>query len=191
MKIVIMRHGKPILDLEEIMYQKMPATQLAEIVDEYERTDLDQINLPHSDTLVIAAECAISVCSDLPRAISSIKVLGVEKITKIDPIFRESTLPYLELKRPELTFFSWAIIFRLAWLCGFSRNGESILKAKERAKCGAKILEGFAKEKATVLHVGHGIMNRLLIKELKRRNWKIKECTGEKYWSYTVLEYET
>jgi broad specificity phosphatase PhoE len=191
MKIVIMRHGKPILDLEEIKYQKIPASQLAKIVDKYERTDLDLTNLPHDDTLLMAAECAVSVCSDLPRAISSIKVLGLEKITKIDPTFRESALPYLELKRPKLSFFTWAIIFRLAWLCGFSKNGESIMKAKARAKCGTKILEDFAKEKTAVLHVGHGIMNRLLIKELKRRNWQVKERTSEEYWSYTVLEYKT
>jgi broad specificity phosphatase PhoE len=186
-----MRHGKPNLDLEEIKYQKMPAARLAKIVYEYERADLDRLNLPLNDPLTIASKCAISVCSDLPRAISSINMLGLQRINQIDPIFRESALPYLEWQRPNLTFFSWAIIFRLAWLCGFSRNGESIWEAKVRAKRGAKILEDFAKDKTTVLHVGHGIMNRLLIKELKRRSWQVKARTGEKYWSYTVLEYET
>jgi broad specificity phosphatase PhoE len=100
-------------------------------------------------------------------------------------------LPYLEWNSPKLTLFSWFIIFRLAWLCGFSKNGESIHNAKARAKLGADRLEHSAKEVGAVLHVGHGIMNRLLIKELKQRNWFVKSHTGEKYWSYTILKYET
>ncbi len=185
-----MRHGKPVMDLDKIKYQKMPATHLAKIVDEYEKTDLDHLNLPLDEALEIAAESTVSVCSDLPRAISSVRVLGLEKVIRIDPVFRESALPYLELKRPKLTFFTWAILFRLAWFCGFSRNGESIRNAKVRAKYGANILENFAEKETVVLHVGHGIMNRLLIKEFKRKGWKVKDCTGEKYWSYTVLEYK-
>jgi broad specificity phosphatase PhoE len=189
-KIIIMRHGKPDLDLEKIKYQKMPAAHIAKILYEYERTDVDRLSQPSTESLAIAAECAISVCSDLPRAISSIHVLGLDIMNQVDSQFRELGLPYLEWKRPRLTFFSWAIIFRLAWFCGFSRNGESILKAKARAKRGTAILESFAQKHQTVLHVGHGFMNRLLIKELTRRSWQIKEHTGEKYWSYTVLEYE-
>jgi broad specificity phosphatase PhoE len=79
----------------------------------------------------------------------------------------------------------------LAWVCGFSKNGESFKDAKLRSKLAADILEQTANDTRSVLHVGHGIMNHLLIKELRRRKWLVKGHTGEKYWSYTVLEYET
>jgi hypothetical protein len=171
--------------------QRIPSIHLGRIVAEYERTDIDSLNRPAENSLDIAKECSISICSDLPRAISSINALGLEKINQIDPIFRESALPYLEWKYPRLTFFGWAIIFRTAWFCGFSKNGESIEAARSRAKLGAQKLEYFAKENVSVLNVGHGIMNRLIIKGLKRNGWLVKEHTGEKYWSYTVLENET
>ncbi|MCU7937580.1 MAG: histidine phosphatase family protein [Candidatus Thiodiazotropha sp. (ex Dulcina madagascariensis)] len=168
----------------------MPSNQLGKIVSDYENTDLDSLDLPSERSLVIARECSISISSDLPRAKSSAMALGLDNVNQIDPILRESSLPYLELEFPKLTFFSWAIIFRLAWFCGFSKNGESIKEAKSRAKLGAEKLERLAKENSSVLNVGHGIMNRLVVKELKSRGWQAKECTGEKYWSYTVLENE-
>jgi broad specificity phosphatase PhoE len=186
-----MRHGKPQIDLESIKSQTMPSNQLGRIVSEYENTELDQLEPPSERSLSIAKECSISITSDLPRAKSSAIALGLEKVNQIDSNLRESALPYLELTFPKLTFFSWAIIFRLAWICGFSKNGESIKEAKSRAKLGAEKLESLARENSSVLNIGHGIMNRLIIKELKSKGWKVRECTGEKYWSYTVLINET
>jgi hypothetical protein len=39
-KIVVMRHGKPQIDLESIKSQTMPSNQLGRIVSEYENTEL-------------------------------------------------------------------------------------------------------------------------------------------------------
>jgi hypothetical protein len=186
-----MRHGKPQIDLESMKSKVMPSNQLGRIVSEYENTELDQLESPSEKSLSIAKECPISITSDLPRAKSSAVALGLEKVNQIDSNLRESTLPYLELTFPKLTFFSWAIIFRVAWICGFSKNGESIKEAKSRAKLGAEKLESLAREYSPVLNIGHGIMNRLIVKELKSRGWRTIECTGENYWSYTVLENET
>ncbi len=189
MKIVIMRHGKPNLDLEAIKSLRMSPAQMAQIVYEYEFSDLDPLSPPNEDSRRVAQECTISISSDLPRSISSSKFLGFDEVNRIDPCFRESALPYVEWSGPKLSFFSWAIIFRLAWLCGFSKNGESIQAAKARSKLAADTLERSSRKVEAVLHVGHGIMNRLLVKELKRRTWLVKSHMGEKYWSYTILEY--
>jgi hypothetical protein len=186
-----MRHGKPSLDLEAIKSERMASARLGQIVNEYERSDLDPSYKPGKDSINIAKEYSVSISSDLPKFISSTKLLGFGGINSVDPCFRESALPYLAWNSPNLTFFTWAIIFRLAWLCGFSKNGESFKDAKLRSVLGADKLEHSAREEGTVLHVGHGIMNRLLIKELRRRKWVVKGHTGEKYWSYAVLEYET
>jgi len=188
MKIIIMRHGKPLLDLEAMKYQRMPSARLGQIVNEYETSDLDPSNAPDKDSICAAEECAISISSDLPRAISSSMLLGFEKTNRVDPCFREPALPHMEWSRPKLTLYSWAILFRLAWLCGFSKNGESVQEVKARSKLGADKLEHLAREGDAVLHVGHGIMNRLLVRELRRRKWLVKRHTGENYWSYTVLE---
>ena len=189
MKIVIMRHGRPVLDLEAIKSQRMPSAQLGQIVNAYELSDLDPMGAPDEDSICVAKECAISISSDLPRAISSSKLLGFEGTNRVEPCFREPALPHMEWRRPKLALYSWAILFRLAWLCGFSKNGESIHETKARSRLGADKLELFARESEAVLHVGHGIMNRLLVRELRRRKWLVKKRTGEKYWSYTILEY--
>lgn len=182
-----MRHGKPILDLDNIKTQWMSANRVGEIVREYEMSGLDLSFLPQADSIQIANGCALSMSSDLPRAIQSSELLGLGKSNNVDRCFRESALPYLELSQPQLTFFTWAILFRLAWLCGFSKNGESFKDAKSRAIVGADLIESSVEENGSVLHIGHGIMNRLIIKELRRRKWKAVSHTGEEYWSYTVL----
>lgn len=186
-----MRHGKPTFDLEKIKYQRMPATRLREIVGIYETSDLDFSCSPDANSIKIAQECSLSISSDLPRGISSCELLGLGNVNTIDPCFRESAPPFLEFSWPRLTFFSWAVVFRVAWLFGFSKNGESFKDAKLRSRLCADKLEILSRETGAVLHVGHGIMNRLLIKELKRRKWLVKDHTGEKYWSYTIMECET
>ena len=191
MKIVVMRHGKPRLDLEVIKSSKMASSSLGEIVERYELTELDKSFPPDDDAVNISKVCVSSLSSDLPRAVSSIEILGLSEVNCDDSLFRESALPYLELDSPRLSFFTWAIIFRIAWFFGFSKNGESIRKAKNRASQGVDKLENVVRKECTLLFMGHGIINRLIIIELKRRKWKVREKTAEKYWSYTVLEYET
>ena len=190
MKIVIMRHGKPQVDLEVMKTKTLPSNQLGGIIDDYETTDLDSLDLPPAAALSLARKCSVSISSDLPRAVSTAQALGLATVNSVDPVFRESALPYVEWRYPKFTFFTWAILFRLLWLCGFSNNGESVKAAKSRAILAADKLEKLAGENETVINVGHGIMNRLVIKVLKRHGWRVIKRTGETYWSYTVLERE-
>ncbi len=137
MKIVIMRHGKPGFDFEAIKFKRMSSTQLGEIIYNYALSTLDPSSQPSSDSRRMVGKCHFSICSDLPRAIISCELLGGGENNTVDPCFRESALPFLDWHQPRLTFFSWAIIFRFAWLLGFSRNGESCKEAKLRSKLGA------------------------------------------------------
>ncbi len=186
--IVMMRHGKPLLDLEAGDGERMTAAQVGQVVSEYEKTELDALSVPPKASMDAANGCSWSICSDLPRAVSSIEALGLRNISTIDPLYRESAMPFIKSHFPRMTFFSWAVLFRIAWLVGFSRHGESIREAKIRAKRAADKLESLSEAHGSVLNLGHGIMNRLIIKELKLRGWQVRVRTGEKYWSYTVLE---
>jgi broad specificity phosphatase PhoE len=190
LRIVIMRHGKPKLDLEALKSQKMASCTLGKIVEKYALTELDNSIPPDSDALGVSKDCVSSMSSDLPRAISSIELLGLSEVNRAEPLFRESALPYLELRSPKLSFFTWAIVYRMAWFLGFSKNGESINNAKDRACRGVDRLVDMVYKERTILFMGHGIINRLIIKELKRRQWKVRKKLSERYWSYTVLEYE-
>jgi broad specificity phosphatase PhoE len=188
MKIVIMRHGKPTTDLNALTRKWLSPHNIGEIVNAYELVGLNTEHTPNAETKNIANLCKITLSSDLPRAIESLKMLGQTSYEN-DRIFRESTLPNVSWHQPKLSFFTWAVIFRVFWLFGFSKNGESIKVAKQRAKIGAKQLHDLAFKHDSVLLLGHGIINRLLTKELTNRGWRKIESTGEKYWSYKVFEY--
>ena len=117
-----------------------------------------------------ANTCQASLSSDLPRAITSVKLLGLENVNTIDECFQKSPFPYLNWNRARLSFVTWAVIFRLMWIVGFSKNGESLRAAKTRAQLGTdKLID-------------------LVIKALKNTNCAIKPHRGEQYWSYTLLE---
>jgi broad specificity phosphatase PhoE len=187
-EITIMRHGRPEIDLEELKQLKIAPNRLGEIVCAYESVGLRSSSRPPDDSIKTAKRCNLSISSDLPRALASIKSLGLESKNLPDACFRESPIPYPKWKRPSLSFLYWAIALRVAWLLGFSKNGESIQAAKKRAQIGALKLHNFAHAHQSVLLLGHGIMNRLVTKELKKSGWQEKVNTGEQYWSYSVLE---
>ncbi|MDP2573465.1 hypothetical protein Q8W40_14830 [Vibrio penaeicida] len=189
MKIVLMRHGQPELDLHSLKSQRFSSHDLGSLVLEYESSDLNFSTLPSEQAIKAAQGCNIAVSSQLPRAVSSVRMLGVEEVHHVQKCFRESDLPYLNWQTPKLNFLCWAVIFRLCWLFGFAKNGEPIHEAKERARLEANYLSALANQHESVFLLGHGIMNRLIAKQLKSQGWKQTESTGESYWSYSVFEY--
>lgn len=189
MKIILMRHGQPEIDLYSLKKVKLSPYGLGGIITEYEHTDLDFSLKPTELALKIAEKSKIIFSSQMPRAISSIKMLGVEDKTIFDEELKESALPFLNWKSPRLSFFTWCIIFRIAWMMGFSKNGESLKLAQIRAeKITIKLLDHAMKDE-TILLLGHGIMNRLITKILKKRGWKQSETTGDHYWSYSTFKF--
>ncbi|WMP19050.1 hypothetical protein [Thiothrix lacustris] len=48
-----------------------------------------------------------------------------------------------------------------------------------------------AEEYGSVLLVGHGIMNRLLAKELHKQGWQVELSPSSKHWAFGVYEYAT
>ena len=82
-------------------------------------------------------------------------------------------------------------VFRIMWFCGISRNVEPLGIAKQRAVQAADILVTSVKEaNGPVLLMGHGVMNRLIAKELVSMGWKEYRRLGNGYWSagiYSLL----
>ena len=74
---------------------------------------------------------------------------------------------------------------RLLWLFGFSRNGESLMKARKRAGEAAMTL---AEEHHDILLVGHGLMNLLIARALKKADWIGPSRPGPGHWGYGVYE---
>lgn len=180
-----MRHGKPAFT----GLRKVTSGEMADWVAKYNRADTGSDTPPNaSKSLATRAQRVIS--SPLPRAISSLRALGCEA-DLVDEVFREAELPLFTIPGLRLAPSFWAALFRVMWLCGISRQAERLTMAKKRAAQAAGMLASVAEHaNGPVLLMGHGIMNRLIARELTSLGWK-EHCRPEKgYWSAGVYKLQ-
>ncbi len=168
----------------------LSASEFKSWVDSYNANDLDNAVLPDHCTVKLAQSADFVICSDLPRSTESARYLGIETINLTSSHFQEAGLPVVSWNFPKLSVRVWAALFRVAWLGGLSRGSESFFEAKERAKKAAGTLIEKAGVHNRVLLVGHGIMNRLIAKELKMQGWRGPTVPVRKYWDYGVYRKE-
>ena len=159
----------------------IPAKDMGNFIRKYNEADIEK-ELPNR-----FPEADIYIASRLKRSIESTKLLGKEA-NKIDENFNEADLPYTDGELVKLPAKIWTVIFRIAWLFGYSRHSESYYDAKKRSILAADILMEHLKTNKTVLLMGHGVMNRLILKVLKSRGYSIATKTGSGSWGYTILQ---
>jgi broad specificity phosphatase PhoE len=184
MKIVILRHGKPVTP----SLRKLSASAFSEWVHEYNAAGLCPTSQPTDHAIKCADECNAVVCSVLPRSIESAKAFNNKSIVLSDPIFNEAGLPVANWETMKLSPKIWAVVFRILWLLGYSRNSESFKEAKSRASEAVEKLSEIAREYESVLFVGHGVYNRILANELRRHGWLGPKNPGSNHWAFGVYE---
>ncbi|MEJ2613047.1 MAG: phosphoglycerate mutase family protein [Candidatus Thiodiazotropha sp.] len=189
MKIILMRHGEPKINLSDMVKERYSAIEIEPLIKAYNESGLNAQNKPTSKALRVTKTCKAVVCSDLPRSIESAKALRVSKICLIDSVFRESDLPYAEWRYPRLELFTWFLFFRAIWFLGYSNNGEPISSARKRSKIAFLKLKQIVDEHGSVMLIGHGIINRLVAKELRKNGWCGPKNPGNNYWEYGIYEY--
>ena len=181
-QIIIMRHGKPLL--EKIGW--ISPAEMERWIELYNRSEvaIDQATAFNIDQ-VRSARCIVA--SPARRALSSLKALGyTPQVT--DAIFCEAQLPFALWRFPRLPPLFWAAIFRILWFFGYARGAESIKEAKIRARAAARKLASLA-EQGPVLFMGHGIINRLIAKELTALGWAGSIEQKCEYWSINVYKH--
>ena len=186
MQIVLMRHGEPETNLSNMLKLKCSAHELKALIRTYNDSGINKQNAPSSEALYVTKTCKSIACSDLRRSIESAKVLAVPKIDLVDSIFRESDLPHANWRYPKLELITWFFFFRAIWFLGYSKNGEPISTAQQRAKIAFMKLKQMAVEYGSVTLIGHGIVNRLVAKNLRADGWKGPKNPGNNYWDYGV-----
>ena len=179
-EIILMRHGQPAL----VTSNKVSALDMKDWIEGYNRAEITDQPVPAA-SLQLAATARVIVSSTAPRALSSLQALGLEP-SHVDALFCEAHLPYGQWKLPRLSPFTWAFILRLLWLCGYSRNVETVSGARLRASMAAQRLLSLASE-GPVLLLGHGFMNRMIAKELIAKGWTRQHHNGSRYWSADVF----
>lgn len=184
MKIVILRHGKPVIP----SLRKLSASAFSGWLSEYNAAGLCPTSKPTEHAQNYANRCNAIVCSELPRSIESANAFNSESIVLSDSIFNEAALPVANWQAIKLSPKTWAVVFRVLWLLGYSSNSESFKEAKSRASKAVEKLTEIALEYESVLFVGHGVYNRIMANELRRRGWFGPKNPGARHWAFGVYE---
>lgn len=185
MEIVLARHGKPNVR----HWAWITPRQMKEWIQIYNQAEVYSDNIP-SDTLRRARISRVIVSSSLPRCVQSARALNrasnMFKSILVEDGFCEADLPHGNWNVPILPLPVWGVLFRLAWFCGYSRNGESLSQAEKRAHGAAMRLVSLARENKSVFLVGHGIMTMLIAKHLLAMGWSGPKRPVMGYWQFTV-----
>lgn len=187
MKIILMRHGKPVL----ANTGWVTPVEMEQWIEHYNFAEVEADGVPPT-SLILASSAACVVASTSRRALSTVHALG-HTVCIADTVFCEAQLPFTLWRFPRLPPFVWAAFFRLLWFLGYSRDSESVEVAKARAKAATHQLIALADTggQSPVLLVGHGIMNRLIAKELIALGWSGISQQESKYWRASVYEFQT
>jgi hypothetical protein len=139
-------------------------------------------------TIDAARASRIVVASTSPRSTQSAERLSGSRACLSEAIFCEAGLPYSRWDVPRLPASVWAACFRLAWFCGYSAHAESVGEARARSHAAAERLIELAEENGSVFLVGHGIMTRLIARQLRRLGWFGPSWPAHRYWRFSIYE---
>ena len=186
MEIVIIRHGKSIVDTSGWVN----ALEFGECVKEYDNLGIDEEHLPSEEAIKKAESCNFTVCSTLARSLHSAKLLNIESPDLIGSLYRECELPYTNWKRIKLSKTTWPIVYRILQILGYSPNAESYKEAKIRSEEVAIELEKLAMNHGSVLFVGHGALSWLLHGHLLSMGWSGPNKSVRDHWDFRVYRYK-
>lgn len=184
MEISLIRHGvSKHVDNKRITYKDFKGW-----VEKYDHSGVFEQKIYPSETLRKIASAQLVVTSDLKRAIESAELLDSNLTLISKPEFREIELPHFikDVQNFKLKPNAWSAILRCLWFIGYSQGCEPLSKEKIRAKIAADLLIKYAQEHKSVALVGHGFFNRLIAKELKKRNWESDKKINSKHWNCTT-----
>ena len=185
-EILLVRHGRPACDDRT----PVQGPDFAQWLRVYDDAPLDPSAAPPAGLQARAAAAACVVTSTLRRARESAMLLAPNRTLLAEPVFAEAGIPARMPWRVALAPRYWGFFARVAWLCGWSGGAESLRQARDRADRAAERLGELARAHGSVMLVGHGMMNRLIARALRRRGWR-GAASGFTFWSLVALRRAT
>ena len=183
MKIVFIRHGKPDFDIRKWVSvdgvrQALLQYRFVRIFKVLE----GKIGIPEYGAT------AYVMASGLVRAQDSAR-LCLDCDFEVSDILDEADLPH---PNRLITPMSWSVllmVFRITWLLAYRSNAPGLRCDLERAEHASALLNERASRHVVVQVFGHGIMTRLIVRELVKAGWAIQTKTGSGYWSGIVMVF--
>lgn len=194
-RIVLVRHGRPAFDHRGWIAPKDMGARIARYgyagIQTNAGADTETVGerQAYAAAVTAARGAGCIAASDLARSKQSARLLANGRELLCEPLFREADMPYCKWGWPVLPYRLWCAMFRVAWLCGFSAQAESLADAEARARDAAQRLMDLARERGSVLLVGHGVMNRLIARDLLARGAMGPRRLGTGFWSTGVFEF--
>ena len=179
MKIVLIRHGKPVAADNP----RLSAVGFARWIRRYNASQVAVESRPAHINSEVQQYHALS--SDLTRAIHSGEIYcGSPPVTQ-SKLFREMDIPRYRLPFT-LKAWTWVYLCRVLWTLGFPGPFESYKDGKVRAREAALQLINEAQQRQNVVLFAHGYINLHIRRELKKRGWKVSQKSNQ-YWGMSML----
>ncbi|MEM1135976.1 MAG: histidine phosphatase family protein [Bacteroidota bacterium] len=186
-QIILIRHGEPALKKEGWVKRE----EAKQFIYAYDTVGIYDSKFKSAS--ITDDEVTVIHTSSLNRARHTAKFLfGEEKNYLNDTLFREFERKIAALPNLKLPLKTWLVTSRILWMMGMNKkNIESFSEAKRRAKRATSRLEQLTDENGKVVLVAHGFLNRYLIKNLKKRDWKVVRKGGKGYFAtWLLVQYE-
>jgi broad specificity phosphatase PhoE len=184
MRIVLIRHGQPHIDLSP----RTGHVGFSDYMDDYEAAGLAPVSLPPEELRDLVRELDHVFSSDRPRSRQSAERLAPHAALTVDPLFAEAPLasppvPFLRMEVPK-----WAVVSRILWHAGFHPRIENPRQARRRAAKAADILIARAREADIAALVAHGYFNWMIGRHLLKRGFARTGTHQARYWNTVVYE---
>lgn len=183
MKVSLIRHGRPAIDLTT----RITGRQFAAWLAAYDQAGLDR-SLPPSAALVSSlADCRLLLTSPTRRARESADCLALALQSRLVatpiPDAAEAPLP-TSLPWPFSTRSTiLVVVARALWLLRLAPAKENKSSVSLRARRLADHLTACSREAGHVALVGHGYMHLFTRRALEKSGWKCLRAQGHGYWS--------
>lgn len=179
MEIVLVRHGEPEFSAQQGS-SRVKATHMPGWIAGYDASGV--IGEPDCHAILADTRRTFVISSPLPRARASLQAMNLTPDLVADDL-REAPLPVVNLPWIQFSPQAWLVLFRLCWLSGALAGPEAKKQTMQRAEKMAHTLIAHAQQHERVLSMGHGVINRLIARELEKAGWVKGEHTGSGYWS--------
>jgi broad specificity phosphatase PhoE len=184
MRIILIRHGRPAIDIA-------PRTDhggFRTYIDEYEQAGLDPGSVPPEELQDLVKELTAVFTSGRARAHESAKVLAPRAELIADPLFAEAPLASPRIPLLRMSVPKWAVVARILWHAGYHPEIETYSGARVRASDAADILMKRACQDGQVALVAHGYFNAIIGRELRLRGFHRTGSHRARYWNAVIYE---
>ena len=184
MRIVLVRHGKPGV----VSRDSIAGRDIGRWVRHYNDAGISRELAPPAALRDLASSAGCLLTSSLRRARESAAWLSASKEVRVDPELREAALPDSLAVSIRLSPRVWVPLARVAWWLNWCDSDETIGATRQRARRVADRLGALAAEYGSVVAIGHGMFNRFVASQLRRRGWRGPTVWSRRYWAAAEFE---